>query len=108
MQKISTLTKLYINNNKITSAAADDIAVAVSCNPYLEEFDISENEIEGRGAIKLAKSFQKISLLKKLFVDRNRITDEAADDFASVISHNPHLIAFKINGNLLQNVKKIL
>ena len=107
LQKISTLKKLYINNNKITSAAVDDIAVAVSCNPHLEEFDISENEIEGRGAIKLAKSFQKISLLKKLFVDHNRITDEAADDFASVISHNPHLIAFKINGNLLQNVKII-
>ena len=35
------------------------------------------------------------------------ITDDAADDFASVISHNPHLIAFKINGNLLQNVKII-
>ena len=107
LQKISTLKKLYIYNNKIRSAATDDIAAAVSCNPYLEEFDISENEIEGRGAIKLAKSFQKISLLKKLFVDHNRITDEAADDFASVISHNPHLIAFKINGNLLQNVKII-
>ena len=107
LQKISTLKKLYINNNKIRSAATDDIAAAVSCNPYLEEFDISENEIEVRGAIKLAKSFQKMSLLKKLFVDHNRITDKAADDFASVISHNPHLIAFKINGNLLQNVKII-
>ena len=107
LQKISTLTKLYINNNKISSAATDDIAAAVSCNPHIEEFDISENEIEGRGAIKLAKSFQKISLLKKIFVDHNSITDEAANDFASVISHNPHLIAFKINGNMLQNVKII-
>ena len=105
LQKISKLTKLYINNNKITSEAVDDIAAAVSCNPYLEEFDISKNEIEGSGAIKLAKSFQQISTLKKLFVDHNMITDEAASDFAYAISHNPHLIAFKMNGNLLQKIK---
>ena len=105
LQKISTLRKLYINNNKITSEAVDDIAAAVSCNPHLEEFDISKNEIEGSGAIKLAKSFQQISTLKKLFVDHNMITDEAAGDFAYAISHNPHLIAFKMNGNLLQKIK---
>ena len=45
LQKISTLTKLYINNSKITCVAADDIAVAFPCNPYLEEFDINENLI---------------------------------------------------------------
>ena len=58
------LAKLYINNNKITSAAADDIAAVVSCNPYLEEFDISENEIEGRGATNLLKVSKKIHYYK--------------------------------------------
>ena len=106
LQGINTLRKLCLSKNNITGEAADDIAAVVSCNPHLEEFDISKNQIEGRSAIKLAKSFQKISLLKKLFVDHNRITDEATDDFASVISHNPHLIAFKINGNFLRNVKR--
>ena len=104
LKKISTLTKLYINKNKITSEAADDIAAALSCNPHLEEFDISENNIDGRGGAKLAKSLQQISTLKKLFVNHNFITDVAVSDFASAICHNPHLIAFKINGNLLQNV----
>ena len=105
LQTISSLTKLYINNNKITSEAADDIAAAVSCNPYLEEFDISENEIKGSGAIKLVRSFQQISTLKKLFVDHNMITDEAADDFAYAISHNPHVNAFEVTGNLLLEIK---
>ena len=101
-QQISTLKKLFVNNNRITDEAADDIAAAISRNVDLEEFDISENEIEGRGAIKLARSFQEISTLKKIFINHNRITDEAADDIAYAISLNPHLTAFKINGNSLQ------
>ena len=42
LQKISTLTKLYISNNKITYKAAYDIAAAISCNNKLQDIDISE------------------------------------------------------------------
>ena len=103
LQSVCTLTHLYISNNNITDKATDDIAAAISCNLYLEEFDISYNSIEGRGAIKIARSFQQISTLKKLFMDHNKITDEASDDIAAVIHCNPHLInnKFRINGNKL-------
>ena len=102
LQSICTLTHLYISNNNITDEATDDIAAAISCNLYLEEFDISYNSIEGRGAIKIAKSFQQISTLKKLFMDHNKITDEASDDIAAVIRCNPRLKnKFRINGNKL-------
>ena len=43
LQKISSSTKLYIN---ITEEAADDIAVAISCNTKLKEFDISGNNLQ--------------------------------------------------------------
>ena len=102
LQSVCTLTHLYISNNNITDEATDDIATAISNNLYLEEFDISYNSIEGRGAIKIAKSFQQISTLKKLFMDHNKITDEASDDIAAVIRCNPHLKnKFRINGNKL-------
>ena len=102
LQSVCTLTHLYISNNNITDEATDDIAAAISCNLYLEEFDISYNSIEGRGAIKIAKSFQQISTLKKLFMDHNKITDEASDDIAAVIRCNPRLKNnFRINGNKL-------
>ena len=107
LQIISTLTSLYINNNKVTDEAADDIAAAISCNPRLEEFDIGENRIQDKGAIRLAKSLQQISTLRKLFIDHNIITDEAADDFVAVIHHNSHLKEFRINGNKLQNVSTL-
>ena len=101
LQSVCTLTHLYIRNVYITDKATDDIAAAISCNPYLEEFDIGYNSIEGRGAIKIAKSLQQISTLKKLFMDNNKITDEASDDIAALIHHNCDLNEIRIIGNLL-------
>ena len=91
LQSVCTLTHLYISNNSITDEATDDIAAAISCNPYLEEFDIGYNSIEGRGAIKIIKGFQQISTLKKLFMDHNKISDGASDYVAAVTDCNPHL-----------------
>ena len=91
LQSVCTLTHLYISNNYITDVTADDIAAAISCNPYLEEFDISYNFIEGRGAIRIVKSFQQMSTLKKLFMNHNKISDGASDYIAAVTDCNPHL-----------------
>ena len=91
LQSVCTLTHLYISNNNITDEATDDIAAAISCNPYLEEFDIGKNSIQGRGAIKIVKSFQQMSTLKKLFMDHNKISDGASDYVAAVTDCNPHL-----------------
>ena len=91
LQSVCTLTHLYISNNYITDEATDDIAAAISCNTYLEEFDIGKNSIQGRGAIKIVKSFQQMSTLKKLFMDHNEISDGASDYVAAVTDCNPHL-----------------
>ena len=91
LQSVCTLTHLYISNNYITDEATDNIAAAISCNPYLEEFDIGKNSIQGRGAIKIVKSFQQVSTLKKLFMDHNKISDGASDYVAAVTDCNPHL-----------------
>ena len=37
LQKLSSLTKLYINHNNITHEAAEDIAAVISCNNSLQE-----------------------------------------------------------------------
>ena len=91
----------------INIQATNAITAAISCNPYLEEFDIGKNIVQGRGAIKLAKSFQQISTLKKLFMDNNMITDEASDDIAAAIKCNPHLNEFRMNKNELTQLNSI-
>ena len=88
LQKISTLTKLCIANNNIGDEAADDIAAAVSCNIYLQEFDIGRNDLRASDIATIAKGLQKNSMLIKLYINNNKITYEAADDIAAVVSSN--------------------
>ena len=101
-QKISSLTKLYINDNNITHEAADDIAAAISCNTHLQELNLGENNLQTSGIIKIARNLQKISSLTKLYVNHNNITHEAADDIAAAISCNTHLQELNLGENNLQ------
>ena len=48
-----------IANTNISDKAADDIAVAVSCNICLQEFDIGRSYLRGSGVTKIAKGFQQ-------------------------------------------------
>ena len=99
LQKISSLTKLYINHNNITDEAADDIAAVICCNSHLQELNLGSNYLQTSGIIKITKSLQKISSLTKLYINHNNITCEAADDIAAAISCNTKLQEFDISGN---------
>ena len=99
LQKISSLTKLYIDHNNITDEAADDIAAAISCNIHLQELNLGGNDFRTSGIIVISRSLQKISFLAKLCIYHNYITDEAADDIAAAISCNIHLQELNLGGN---------
>ena len=102
LQNIYTLTKLYINSNRITDAAADGIRIALSYNTQLQELDISNNWFGVRGIMKIAKGLQNISTLKKLYMSNCYITHEAAEDISIVLAHNRQLQEFDISKNTLQ------
>ena len=96
------MTKLYINHNNITYEASDDIAAVVSCNLNLQEFDISGNNLQIAGIIKVMKALKGINTLRKLYISNSNVTDEIANDIATVISCNPALEVLDISGNSLQ------
>ena len=56
-QGIITLKKLYINENSISEEAADDFAAALAFNTQLQELDISSNNLQTQGTIKIARNF---------------------------------------------------
>ena len=99
LQKISSLTRLCINNNNITDEASDDIAAAISCNIHLQELNLGSNNLQTSGTIKITKALQKISTLTKLYIDCNNITDEAADDIGLALSCNGNLQIVNISKN---------
>ena len=47
------LTKLSISNNNITDEIASDFADVISHNIYLQEFNLSRNNLQTIGAIKI-------------------------------------------------------
>ena len=102
LQKIVSLTKLNIDNNNISDEEANDIAVAISCNTNLKEFNIGRNCLNAVGVIKIARSLQKISMLKKFYINNNNITEKAANDIATIISNNTNLQEFDISSNELK------
>ena len=49
----------------------------------------------------ILKASQNISLLKKLYIGKNSISDKAANDIAAIISCNTQLQEVDISGNNL-------
>ena len=107
LQTISTLTNFSIHHNNITDKAADDIAAAIRCNYYLREFNMGSNDFTGFGAIRIARALQKISTLTKLYIDHNKITDEAAEDIGMAIFYNKALQDIAIFGNMFHRTTVI-
>ena len=102
LQGISTLKKLCISNNNITSDVANHIAAFITCNIQLQELDISRNYLKTQGAIEILQALQGVSSLTKLYVSENNITDDAASYIATVISCNIQLQELDISRNYLQ------
>ena len=86
---IFNLIKFNISHNNITDQVADEIASFISHNAKLEELDLSHNKLEAAGAVKICKT--NIFNLIKFKISHNNITDQAADEIASFISHNAKL-----------------
>ena len=107
LQTISTLTKLYINNNTITEETADDIAAVICNNTQLQEFGVGKNNLQSTDAIKIVKAFQNISTLTKLYINNNHITDLAADDIAAVIHRSTQLQEVDVSRNSFQSTGAI-
>ena len=101
LQGIITLTKLHINDNNITYEAANDIAVVISNNIQLQEFDLGRNDFYEMGTVIIAKTLQNISTLTILRMNDNNITYKVTDYIVTAIFHNIFLQEFNIGGNKL-------
>ena len=75
---------------------------AKECFTQLQELDISDNELQTKGAVIIFKALKGISILKKLYISNNSITQKAANDIAAVISCNTQLQELNISNNDLQ------
>ena len=101
LQSVVTLTELYLSDNNITEKAVDDIVTVLSHNNKLKVLNLNRNYLKATGVVKIAKALQ-MSTLKRLEIERNNATKEAANDIAAVISRNTNLQVLNLNDNNLQ------
>ena len=93
---------MNVSYNKIAVIAANSITTVLPSDSKLEELDISNNFMQTVSVIIIFKSLQHISGLKKLYINCNEITNEAADNIAVVLSKNTKLEKFNMSYNNLQ------
>ena len=101
LKRISNLRKIYINGNMITDEAADDIAVVLSQNIKLEELDISCNDLQTPGVIKILQDIKDHVALTKLNISHNTITNEAAENVINILCNNSKLQELNLRHNIL-------
>ena len=100
----STLTIIDVSNNDIgteESAAANIASVLLNCHD-LRELQLSGNNLQVMGAVKIARSLQKLSWLGVINFSDNNISEEAADDIAAALSHKKMLTKLNLGINNFQ------
>ena len=105
MKNISGLKILNIANIIINDAAAlDDLVAVLSQNNELKELDISSNDLQTAGAFKVFQNIKHFTSLTKLNIANNRITDEATEHIANVLSNCSELVELNLSHNDFHNL----
>ena len=103
LRQFSNLRKLFFNDNMITDEAADDIAVVLSQSTKLEELDVSCNNLQTAGIIKIFGSIKRISTLTKLDIAHSMVTDEAMEYILDGLYSNNKLKELNLSHINLEN-----
>ena len=93
--QILNISKCYLYFN---DSMAKELSRGILQNQHLTKLNISHNSL---ASIQLVKALQNIKTLQSLIINNCEITDDAAEDIATVISHNPFLKELNISWNKL-------
>ena len=93
----------------ITDEAVDELASVLLRNVSLQEFNLSYNDFYQHqiATIRIFKGMKNISSLKIINISHNMITDEAADDLATVLLYNTCLKEINLSFNCLSTLSAI-
>ena len=99
---VSTLIRFNFCCNNITDKAADDMATFLSRNKNLKMLDLSHNNLQTSGAIKIFRT--TLTKLTIFNISCNSIAIEAVDDFSVFLSNNTKLEVLDLSCNDLQEL----
>ena len=106
LENTTTLRILNISRCywKIDDNVTENLSRRILQNQHLTELNVSHNSLAVMASIQLAKALQSIETLQTLFMNNCEITDDAAEDIATVISHNLFLKELNVSWNRLTGI----
>ena len=95
-------------NHTLQKSIIQSKLFCISCNVQIQELDIDGYDLQSTGSVLILKALQgSISMLKKIFISKNNITENAAGNVAALISCNIQLQELDISENYLQSTGAI-
>ena len=94
--------ELCFKSNGIGEGAADDIADFLSANFKLQVLDLSDNELQTTGTIKISRALCKISSPTELYIMKNGIGEGTADSIVAALTSFTRLQVLDLGCNNLQ------
>ena len=99
LQNISVLSSLNVGSNSVINGAANELTTLLFHNPKLEKIDLSYNHFSASDIANILKGMKNISSLASINISHTVINDEAANELATVLLHNPKLKYLDLNHN---------
>ena len=102
LQENVNLRKLYMNSNLMTKEVVEDLANVIEKNLYLAELYLSDNCFKS-SAVVILNALKENNKLRKLYLNKNLMTEMVAEDLACVIKKNVDLEELGISDNELKS-----
>ena len=109
LENTTTLQILNISRcyTKIDDNVTTKLFRRILQNKHLTKLNVSHNSLTVMASIQLGKALQSIETLQTLIMNNCEITDDAAEDIATVVSHNLFLKELNVSWNKLTGVGTI-
>ena len=101
LKEICRVTVLDLNGNNMTGEAAENLASVIKSNCNLERLHLANNELR-ISLILILQALKENSKLQLLDLNDNNMTEQAAEDLASVIKNNSDLEQIGLANNDLK------
>ena len=79
LSELHTLTALYLDGCNLTDIVCDKLETILCNNSSLQQLQLKNNQFKSTGIMMVAKTLNKLSILKLLNIRNNSITEEATD-----------------------------
>ena len=100
LKNISTVSALYLSQNKISGSVTDDLAIAIIVNCNMKTLYLSDNNLQHHGVV-IASALSQIKMLVELDLSNNSMTENVVDELSLAIENNKSLQVLRIGGNKL-------